>query len=79
MSLGKTVHEPQGKVSHPNICSDFCHPHCLGFRRLWSNRGEKSREGGRHSVMLYQILLMIIIKHSELKERQKESLYPDGA
>lgn len=28
--------------------------------------------------MLYQILLMIIIKHSELKERQKEPLYPDG-
>lgn len=56
---------------------DFCHPHSLGFIRLRSNRGEK-REGGGHLVMLYQILLIIIIKHSELKERQKELLYPDG-
>lgn len=30
-------------------------------------------------MMLYQILLMIIIKQYAQKERQKERLYPDGA
>lgn len=47
------------------------------YKAMEQQRGEKEG-GGRHLEMLYQILLMIIIKHSELKERQKESLYPDG-
>lgn len=56
----------------------FLSPPLLGFyKAMEQQRGEKEGGGG-HLVMLYQILLMIIIKHSELEERQKESLYPDG-
>ena len=42
------------------------------------HRGQKEGGGWEQKAVLYQILLMIIIKHSEPKERQKEWLYPDG-
>lgn len=48
MSLGKTERVPQGKSESPKhmlTVYDFCHPHSLGFVRLWSNRGEKRKEG----------------------------------
>lgn len=40
--------------------------------------GGKEGGGGEGKAVFYQILLMIIIKRSAPKERQKEWLYPDG-
>lgn len=57
----------------------FLSPPLLGFYKAMEQEGRKGGRGkALSSVMLYQILLMIIIKHSELKKRHKESLYPDG-
>lgn len=58
----------------------FCHLHSLGFyKAMEQHRGKKEGGGVEHKATLYQILLMIIIKHSAPKERQKEWLYPGGA